>query len=47
LGITRDKEGKLSMPLPRILPLIPVHELFERAWKRTLAGDAPRYEEVS
>ena len=46
-GITRNAQGGLDMPLPRILPLIPVHELFQKAWDRTQKGDAPRYEEVS
>jgi hypothetical protein len=45
-GITRSAEGKLDMPLPRILPIVPVHELFEQAWKRTQTGDEPAYEEV-
>ncbi len=45
-GITRTAEGKLDMPLPRILPIIPVHQLFEEAWNRTQTGDEPRYEEV-
>lgn len=45
--IDRDAEGKLRMPLGFILPLDPIHRLFERAWERVEAGDAPRYEEVS
>ncbi|MCA9070516.1 MAG: hypothetical protein KDA84_16405, partial [Planctomycetaceae bacterium] len=45
--ITRNDAGQLDTPLPRILPLVPVHELFEAAWNRTQSGDAPGYEEVS
>ncbi len=45
--ITRTSDGKLSMPLDRILPLRPVHELFQAAWQRILASDEPAYEEVS
>lgn len=45
--ITRNPTGQLNTPLPRILPLVPVHELFETAWNRTQTGDAPGYEEVS
>ena len=45
-GVQRDKEGKLKMPLGRILPLAPVHTLFEEAWARLGRGDIPRYEEV-
>lgn len=35
-----------NMPLNRILPLQPIPDLFQAAWKRTLDGDAPGYEEV-
>lgn len=45
--ITRNAGGQLETPLPRILPLVPVHELFQTAWTRTQSGDAPGYEEVS
>ncbi len=45
--LSRDADGNLIVPLGCILPLIPVHELFESAWQRVLNGDEPRYEEVS
>ncbi|MBC8289655.1 MAG: hypothetical protein H8E37_04990, partial [Planctomycetes bacterium] len=41
-----DSMSRPNMPLNRILPLQPIPELFEAAWKRTLDGDAPGYEEV-
>jgi hypothetical protein len=31
----------------RAVPLVPVPELFTRAWERVLAGDAPAYEELT
>ncbi|MGW4027289.1 hypothetical protein, partial [Streptomyces sp. NPDC005009] len=31
----------------RAVPLIPVPELFTRAWDRVRAGDAPAYEELT
>ncbi|WP_228973059.1 hypothetical protein [Streptomyces sp. DH12] len=31
----------------RVLPLLPVPELFARAWDRVRAGDAPAYEELT
>ncbi|BFO18675.1 hypothetical protein SHKM778_50630 [Streptomyces sp. KM77-8] len=31
----------------RAVPLIPVPELFTRAWERVRAGDAPAYEELT
>lgn len=45
-GIPRTPAG-LQRPLGRILPLRPLHELFEEAWARVERGDGPRYEEVS
>ncbi len=33
-------------PLGILLPLRPVHELFEAAWQRVKAGEQPGYEEV-
>lgn len=38
--------GHVSPLLERIVPLEPVHVLFEKAWQRLQDGDAPRYEEV-
>ena len=37
-----------SVPLPfeAVLPLAPIHLLFERAWARVQAGDSPAYEKV-
>ena len=32
--------------LGRMLPPRPLHAMFEAAWKRIEAGDAPKYEEV-
>ncbi len=46
-GLTRNSEGKVETPLALIVPLRPVHEVFEQAWERVEDGDAPRYEEVS
>jgi hypothetical protein len=34
-------------PLGRVLPLRPLHELFEEAWRRVRSGDAPRFEEAA
>ena len=45
--LERDGDGKLESPLRRILPLRPVPELFDEAWRRIEDGDVPRYEEVS
>jgi len=44
--MTRDSYQRATPPLERIVPLEPVHTLFEKAWKRIVAGDLPRYEEV-
>ena len=38
--------GHVSPLLERIVPLEPIHLLFERAWQRVQDGEAPRYEEV-
>jgi hypothetical protein len=37
-----------SVPLPfeAVLPLAPLHRVFERAWARVEAGDPPAYEKV-
>ena len=45
-GIERGDEGELIRPLRHVLPLEPLHALFEQAWARVLAGDAPAYEKV-
>ena len=44
----------LEIPADRVRPnmgqvlrLTPLHHLFEKAWKRVLAGDSPAYEEVT
>ena len=44
--LTRDVSGRAVAPLPRIVPLEPVHTLFAKAWKRIEDGDVPQYEEV-
>lgn len=44
--MAREITGKATPPLSRILPLEPVHQLFERAWQRVESGDVPKYEEV-
>lgn len=44
--IARDRDGTLTVPLLQVLPLEPLHAIFERAWGRIEAGDMPRYEEV-
>ncbi|MFO0979663.1 MAG: hypothetical protein U0996_24905 [Planctomycetaceae bacterium] len=44
--MTREPGGRAVPPLSRIIPLEPVHLLFERAWKRIASGDLPKYEEV-
>jgi hypothetical protein len=41
-GIERDRAGASPRgPLPRFLPLAPLHELFAAAWGRIEAGDRP------
>ncbi len=45
-GIERTAEGGLNLPLTRILPTRPIHELFSEAWQRVKDGDKPEYEEV-
>jgi hypothetical protein len=45
-GVTRTAEGGLQAPLPRFLPLEPLHQIFAAAWRRIEAGDLPTYEEV-
>lgn len=45
--IERNSAGQIVPPLPRILPLEPVHLLFEKAWQRVVDGDQPKYEEVN
>ncbi|OIK06666.1 hypothetical protein [Streptomyces monashensis] len=42
------KEGLYPVPArQRAIPLLPVPELFGRAWDRVRAGDAPAYEELT
>lgn len=45
-GATRLPAGGLAIPLEHIVPLEPLHSLFERAWRRVESGDVPAYEEV-
>ncbi len=46
-GIETDPATEAQVvPLDKVLPLEPLHTLFERAWRRIESGDAPRYEEV-
>lgn len=42
----RDTYDRPTPVLPLIVPLQPVHALFEAGWKRITSGDEPRYEEV-
>ena len=42
----RDTHDRATPVLPLIVPLQPVHTLFEAGWKRITSGDEPRYEEV-
>jgi hypothetical protein len=35
--------GRPCGPLPRLLPLVPLHELFAAAWGRVEGGDRPRH----
>lgn len=44
-GIGRDEDGAVRVPHSEILPLAPIHEVFEAAWSRIDSGDKPRYEE--
>jgi hypothetical protein len=44
-GARRAGDG-IVKPLPVLLPLAPIHELFETAWARVEKGDVPGYEEV-
>ncbi|MCA9063062.1 MAG: hypothetical protein KDA96_08385 [Planctomycetaceae bacterium] len=46
LQLKRDSYNRATPPLPRIIALQPLHELFDHAWNRILAGDEPGYEEV-
>lgn len=45
--MNRDNYDRATPPLSRIIPLEPVHTLFEKAWQRTQTGDVPKYEEVT
>ncbi len=56
--LAKNDAGKLVGPFIRpdnnswettttILPVLPAHELFARAWRRVEEGDPPRYEDVS
>jgi hypothetical protein len=45
-GATKHPERGLVLPLRQFLAQKPVHQLFEEAWRRLEAGDAPGYEEV-
>jgi hypothetical protein len=42
---TRGPNG-ISRPLGVLLPLQPIHQIFEAAWARLKAGDLPGYEEI-
>ena len=44
-GATRVGDA-VQWPLAHQLPIEPLHEVFERAWKRIEDGDVPRYDEV-
>jgi hypothetical protein len=44
--LKRNATGGLTLPLQRILPRAPLHEMFEKAWARVESGDAPAYEKV-
>ncbi|MFE7995496.1 hypothetical protein ACFU3K_44510, partial [Streptomyces shenzhenensis] len=48
LPVETWKEGLYPIPgHARAVPLLPVPELFARAWQRVRAGDAPAYEELT
>ncbi|MEU6610866.1 hypothetical protein ABZ922_38530 [Streptomyces shenzhenensis] len=48
LPVETWKEGLYPIPgHARAVPLLPVPELFARAWHRVRAGDAPAYEELT
>ncbi|MEU8690340.1 hypothetical protein [Streptomyces sp. NPDC048665] len=48
LPVETWKEGLYPVPArQRAIPLLPVPELFRRAWDRVRAGDAPAYEELT
>jgi hypothetical protein len=41
--LERDRHnGQPRGALPRVLPQVPLHELFAAAWARVQAGDRPR-----
>jgi hypothetical protein len=43
-GATMDAQGTVAKPLDRLLPLLPLHELFARSWARWQSGDRPAFE---
>ena len=45
-GARRAADGSVTMPLDRLLPLVPLHELFANAWARWQAGDRPGFDEL-
>ncbi|MGV4988594.1 hypothetical protein ACVB8X_36640 [Streptomyces sp. NRAIS4] len=48
LPVETWKEGLYPIPgHQRAIPLVPVPELFQRAWNRVRAGDAPAYEQLT
>ncbi|MFC9927456.1 hypothetical protein [Streptomyces sp. NPDC127190] len=47
LPVETWKEGLYPIGRLRAIPLLPVPELFGRAWARVRAGDAPAYEELT
>jgi hypothetical protein len=40
-----NSDGSLRKPLDRLVPLVPLHQLFALAWQRWQAGDLPGFEE--
>ena len=46
-GVRRTAEGKLDIPLGPIVPVRPLHVLFEQVWQRIESGDIPCYEQAT
>ena len=43
--LERHDDGSVTTPLDRLLPQVPLHRLFERAWARWAGGDRPGFVE--
>ena len=44
-GATPAADGTVTTPLDRLVPLVPLHRLFEQAWTRWSSGDRPGFVE--